>query len=67
MDEISKPKYQPGQWLRYKYGNGQGISKIVGASYFPRKGWMYSLINPMDQSTSLMINENDIIELVDSA
>lgn len=62
---IPEQRYQPNQWVKYKYGSSQGISKIVGGIYVKAKGWMYTLVNPVDQKGTIMIKENDVLNVIE--
>jgi hypothetical protein len=64
MDNVPEQKYHPNQWLRYKFGRGQGISQVKSASYIPDKGWMYIVANPSDPTSTLFVNEYDVIVTV---
>lgn len=67
MNNIPEQKYKPNQWLKYEYGSGQAVSKVVGAVYFKGKGWTYTLVNPADQSGTVMVLESKVIQEVESA
>ncbi|MDK2899475.1 MAG: hypothetical protein PWQ10_662 [Patescibacteria group bacterium] len=63
-----KPKYNPNQWIHYKYGNsGQGVSRIRSIAFLKNKGWMYKVENPMSPETTMLISEKDIIGKAESA
>ena len=64
--DIPQQKYNPNQWVKYKYGNGQQISKIIGALHIQGKGWLYTITNPADQGSTLMTKEDDILEVIEA-
>jgi hypothetical protein len=63
--DIPEQKYNPGQWVKFTRGNGQVISSIVSAMYDKKRGWIYTLTDPVDPNDTLFAGEGDILGVVE--
>lgn len=62
MSDIPNQKYQPGQWLKFEFGEGQGIGQVKGAFYDDtEERWVYTVTSPHDPNSTLPVPDEDII------
>jgi hypothetical protein len=66
MSDIPDEKYKPGQWLKFHFGEGQGIGRIKGAFYdHTEERWVYIVADPRDPKDTIPVPDEDIIGLRD--
>lgn len=62
MSDVPNAKYQPGQWLKFQFGEGHGIGQIKGALYDDtEERWIYTVSDPRDPKNTVLIPDEDVI------